>query len=131
VIPREPQEGQGIVVAYGGGREAASTLQTVLLLGLAAGEAIDVVTVHADGAQAAVIAGLAGEFLAGHGAAHRLHPIETRESPADVILETVARRRPRLLVLGAHAPHPVRDLFATSVTRAVLQACPVPVVVGV
>jgi nucleotide-binding universal stress UspA family protein len=34
-------------------------------------------------------------------------------------------------VMGAHAPHPVRDIFATSVTRAVLRACPVPALVGV
>jgi nucleotide-binding universal stress UspA family protein len=32
--------------------------------------------------------------------------------------------------MGAHGYHPVRDLFATSVTRAVLGACPVPVFVG-
>jgi nucleotide-binding universal stress UspA family protein len=46
-------------------------------------------------------------------------------------VETVGRRRPRVLVLGAHAPHPVRDLFATSVTRAVLRTCPVPLIVGI
>jgi nucleotide-binding universal stress UspA family protein len=38
--------------------------------------------------------------------------------------------RPRLLVMGAHAHHPLHDLFATSVTRAVLRACPVPVLIG-
>ncbi len=38
VVPRELRDGRGIVVAYGGGREAASTLQTFVLLGLAAGK---------------------------------------------------------------------------------------------
>jgi nucleotide-binding universal stress UspA family protein len=33
-------------------------------------------------------------------------------------------------VMGAHGHHPMRDLFATSVTRAVLRECPVPVFVG-
>jgi nucleotide-binding universal stress UspA family protein len=33
-------------------------------------------------------------------------------------------------VMGAHGHHPVRNLFATSVTRAVLRDCPVPVLVG-
>jgi nucleotide-binding universal stress UspA family protein len=46
------------------------------------------------------------------------------------LLEQVKVLRPRLVVMGAHAHHPVRDLFATSVTRAVLRACPVPVLVG-
>jgi len=130
VVPREPREGRGIVVAYGGGREAASTLQTFVLLGLVADEEIAVVSVHRDSAEAAGIAGRAGDFLTAHGVAHRLHPIASTDAPASIILEAVDRHRPRLLVLGAHAHHPVRDLFATSVTRAVLGACPVPAIVG-
>jgi nucleotide-binding universal stress UspA family protein len=131
VVPRQPRDGRGIVVAYGGGREAASTLQTFVLLGLAAGEELDVVTVHRDGAEAEAIARRAGDFLTAHGVAHRRHPVASKGAPADAILEAVDRHQPRLLVMGAHAPHPLRDLFATSVTRAVLGACPVPTVVGV
>jgi nucleotide-binding universal stress UspA family protein len=118
------------VVAYGGGREAARTLQTFQLLGLAGGEVIDVVTVHRDHAEAAALAGLAGDFLTAHGAPHHLHAIATDAAPADVLLDEVRRRAPRLLVMGAHGHHPLRDLFATSVTRAVLRACPVPILVG-
>ena len=46
------------------------------------------------------------------------------------LLEEVRRRRPGLLVMGAHGHHPLRDLFATSVTRTVLGECPVPAFVG-
>ncbi len=88
-------------------------------------------TVNRDSAEAAAIAGRAGDFLTTHGVAHRLHPIASNEAPAGVVLDAVEARRPRLLVMGAHAPHPLRDLFATSVTRAILRACPVPTVVGV
>jgi nucleotide-binding universal stress UspA family protein len=130
VVPRQLTEGHGVVVAYGGGREAARTLQTFQLLGLAGGESIDLVTVHRDRAEASAIAGRAGEFLAAHGAAHEIHAIASDEAPADVLLEEVRRRRPRLLVIGAHAHHPLRDLFATSVTRALLRECPVPTFVG-
>jgi nucleotide-binding universal stress UspA family protein len=130
VVPRELPEARGIVVAYGGGREAARTLQTFELLGLADGEEIDVVTVHRDGAEAEATAHLAGDFLTAQGARHGLHPITSAASPAQVILEEVRHRRPRLLVIGAHGHHPLRDLFGTSVTRAVLGACPVPVFVG-
>jgi len=130
IVPRELPERQGIVVAYGGGREAARTLQTFQLLGLAFGEEIDVVSIHRDRAEAEAIVRLAGDFLTAHEAPHRLHPFASDASPAEVVLDEVRRRQPRLLVMGAHGHHGLRDLFATSVTRAVLGACPVPVFIG-
>jgi nucleotide-binding universal stress UspA family protein len=129
-VPRELPEGQGVVVAYGGGREAARTLQTFQLLGLAAGEPIEVVSIHRDGAEAEAVAHLAGEYLTAHGAPHRLRAIASAAPPAEVLLEEVRRARPRLLVMGAHGHHPLRDLFGTSVTRAVLRTCPVPAFIG-
>lgn len=129
-VPRELPEGQGVVVAYGGGREGARTLQTFQLLGLAAGETIEVVSVHRDGAQAEAWTRLAGEYLKAHGAPHRVHAIASAAPPAEVLLEEVRRARPRLLVMGAHGHHPLRDLFGTSIARAVLRACPVPAFIG-
>jgi nucleotide-binding universal stress UspA family protein len=130
VVPRRHVDGHGVMVAYGGGREVARTLQTVVLLGLAGTEAIDVVTIRPDLAEAESVAALAGRFLASHEAPHRLHPLASGDPPAEVLLQEVRRRRPRLLVMGAQGHHPVRDLFGTSVTRAVLARCPVPVLVG-
>jgi nucleotide-binding universal stress UspA family protein len=131
VVPRELPDGSGVMVAYSGGREAARTLQIFQLLGLAGGEDIDVVTIHRDRAEAVALASLAGEFLVARGAPHRLHAIATDGAPADVLLEEIRRRAPRLLVMGAHGHHhALRELFATSVTRAVLTACPVPVFLG-
>jgi nucleotide-binding universal stress UspA family protein len=130
VVGRDLPRGEGVLVAYGGGREAARTLQTFHLLGLADGEEIEVLVVHRDGAEAEATAHLAGDFLEAHGAPHRLHPIASGLSPAKVILEEVRHRRPRLLVIGAHGHHPLRDLFVTSVTRQVLSACPIPLFVG-
>src|SRR5262249_39237100 len=130
IVPRELPEGQGILVAYGGGREAARTLQTFTLLGLADGEEIDAVTIHRDRVEADTIVRLAGDFLTAHAMPHRPHAIPPQAAPAEVLLDEIRQRRPRLLVMGAHRHHGLRDLFAASVTRAVLGACPVPVFVG-
>jgi len=59
-----------------------------------------------------------------------VHTVGSSAALAEVLLEEVERRRPRLLVMGAHRAHPLRDLFARSVTRAVLRSCPVPIFVG-
>lgn len=130
VVPRELPAGHGVIIAYGGGREAARTLQVFQLLGLADGEDVEILTVDRDAAAAEATASLAGDYLSAHGTSHRLHPIASHMAPAGIILDQVKHRRPRLLVMGAHGHHPVRDLFSTSVTRAVLSACPVPVFVG-
>jgi nucleotide-binding universal stress UspA family protein len=83
-----------------------------------------------DQAEAEGVAALAGDFLTVHGIPVELCPIASAVPPAEVLLEEVRRRRPRLLVMGAHGHHSLRDLFGTSVTRAVLRECPVPTFVG-
>jgi nucleotide-binding universal stress UspA family protein len=130
VVPPEPREGRGVLVAYGGGREAARTLQIFVMLGLAGEATLEVLTVHCDRAQARLIARAAADFLQARRVKHRVHTVASAAAPAGVLLAEVARRRPSLFVMGAHGHHPVRDLFATSVTRAILRACPVPVFVG-
>jgi nucleotide-binding universal stress UspA family protein len=130
VVPRSLPEGSGIVVAYGGGREAARTLQTFESLGIAAGQDVAIVTVHRDRAEAEAVAALAGDFLTAHGMLHQLCPIASAAAPGEVLLQEVRRRHSGLLVMGAHGHHPLRDLFATSVTRAVLGECSVPAFVG-
>lgn len=130
VVPQEVPTGEGVIVAYGGGQEVARTLQTFQLLGLAGGETVHLVSMHREGREAGPLSRLAGDFLAAHGASYQLHELTSEAEPADVLLEQVQRLRPRLLVMGAHGYHPLRDLFATSVTRAVLRACPVPVFIG-
>jgi nucleotide-binding universal stress UspA family protein len=130
VVPRELPIGSGVVVAYGGGREVARTLQTFQLLGLAGGETIHLVSVRRDDRTTESSTELAAEFLESHGAPFELHLVESALEPAEVLLEQVRSLRPRLLVMGAHAYHPLHDLFVTSVTRAVLRACPVPVLIG-
>jgi nucleotide-binding universal stress UspA family protein len=129
VVPRYLPAGNGIVVAYGGGREVARTLQTFLLLGLAGGETIHLVSVTRDG-KAETAAEFAAQLLEAHGAPCKVHTLKSDLEPAEVILEQIRILQPRLLVMGAHAHHPLRDLFGTSVTRAVLRGCPVPVVIG-
>jgi nucleotide-binding universal stress UspA family protein len=130
VVPDAPASGSGVLVAYGGGREVARTLQSFTLLGVADGEMLDVVAIHPDREEVERRLRPAGEYLTAHGLPHRLRPVVSEAPAADVILDEVRRLAPRLVVMGAHAHHPLRELFVTSVARAVLSATPVPVFVG-
>ena len=130
VVPRELPGGNGVLVAYGGGREVARTLQVFQLLGLSFNETVHLVNVQRGRAAADSLADSAAEFLHVHGAEYQLHVAETSLDPAEALLEQVRILQPRLMVIGAPGYHPLRDLFATSVTRAVLRECPVPLLIG-
>jgi len=130
VVPRELPGGSGVIVAYGGGREVARTLQIYQLLGLSFNETVHVVNVQRGRAGADSLADYAAEFLHVHGAECQLHVAESSLEPAEALLEQVRILQPRLMVIGAPGYHPLRDLFATSVTRAVLRECPVPLLIG-
>jgi nucleotide-binding universal stress UspA family protein len=130
VVPREYAPGQGVLVAYGEGREVARTLQTFVLLGLACEETIDLLAIHPDATEAERRLRRPAVYVATHGLRSRVLPVATRASAAEVILEEVRRRQPRVLVMGAQGHHPVRDLFGSSVTRAVVKETPTPVFVG-
>jgi nucleotide-binding universal stress UspA family protein len=130
VVPREPAPGEGVLVAYGTGREVLRTLHTFVLLGLAGDETVDLLAIHSRYADAEQRLERPRALLAVHGLRTRLQPVASDATPAEVILEHVRRLRPRLLVMGAHGHHALRNLFFTSVTRAVLEEAPVPVLVG-
>jgi nucleotide-binding universal stress UspA family protein len=129
-VPRQSPAGTGLLVAYGGGREAARMLQTALLLGLACDETIHILAVRKPDRSAEALAPLAIQFLEAHDARYQLHLLESNAGPADVLLEQVGIIRPRLVVMGAHGEHRWRDLFSDSVTRMVVRSCPVPVLAG-
>jgi nucleotide-binding universal stress UspA family protein len=130
VVPRESGAGAGALVAYGSGREVARTLQTFALLGVAGEETVHLLAIDPDMARAESRLQPARQFLAAHGVRVALRPVASTAAPAEVILDEVRRLRPRLIVMGAQGHHPIRDLFFTSITRAVLKESPVPVFVG-
>jgi nucleotide-binding universal stress UspA family protein len=130
VVPRELPGGSGVIVAYGGGREVARTLQIFELLGLSFNETVHLVNVRRGRTSADTAVDYAGEFLQLHGTEYQLHIVESGSEPAEALLEQVRTLQPRLLVIGAPGYHPLRDLFATSVTRSVLRECPVPLLIG-
>ena len=130
VVPREPAPGTGVLIAYGSGREVVRTLQTFALLEVAGDEPVCLLAIDHELARAEARLHPANQFLTAHGLRVALEPLASRDAPAAIILEQVRRRQPRLVVMGAHGHHPVRDLFLTSVTRAVLNEITVPVFVG-
>jgi hypothetical protein len=110
VVSRKLPDGGGIMVAYGGGRAAARTLQTFESLGIAAGQDVAVVTVHRDRAEAEAVAALAGDFLTAHGTPHQLFfATSVTRSGAGGVPDSRVHRRLSVVTATGGIPNLVLD----------------------
>lgn len=130
LVPRAPTEGHGVLVAYGNGPEVARTLQSFTLLGLAGREPVTVLAIGHDSVELARRLRRIEAYLVAHKTPHHLQPIIGQAAPAEIILEEIRRRRPRLVVTGAPGPSGIPDVLSTSALRVALSVASVPVFVG-
>jgi nucleotide-binding universal stress UspA family protein len=126
-VPRFAINGEVAVVAYDGSLQAARALYAFEASGLARSRTVYVVSVDPIRAEAARHANRAVEFLRNHDVKAVDVPLETRDKPADAILDEVRRRGTGLLVMGAYGQPTLREFFIGSVTRTVLEKSPVAV----
>jgi nucleotide-binding universal stress UspA family protein len=118
-----------VLVAFDGSPASSRALHMAALLGLVEDRVVHVVTLdEASQVQAEETARRACSLLQRHGA------VETRAiglgdkeagTPAETILGFTKALRPEMVVMGAYGRRGLRELFG-SCTRAVLTACPAP-----
>lgn len=127
VVPDRPSISCDVVIAYDGSRQAARAVQAFVQSGLAAGCAVRVLGCADWYVTAAKRIDLAVEFLNLHGISAEAVPIASVEDPAVVILHHLKEKPAGLLVMGTFGQNMVREALFGSVTRRLLEHCPVPV----
>lgn len=125
-VPEAPAEGEAVVIAYDGSLQASRALAAFETSGLGLGADVHLVSAAVDRRDAARHAERAQAFLASHEIEATPHVVETPVAPADVILKTVRETRAGLLVMGAYGLPVLREFFLGSITRSLLETCPVP-----
>jgi nucleotide-binding universal stress UspA family protein len=125
-VPDDPGDGKSVVVAYDGSLQAARALSSFETSGLGQGRKIHVASIAESTKDAARRADRAVDFLKSHGLDAVPYPIESGHPPAEVLLETIRRCDPGLLVMGAYGQPVLREFFLGSTTRTMLERCPVP-----
>ncbi len=125
VTPADAPRSGRILVACDGSLAASRSMHMFALLGLAAGEAVDVVTVT-DGsvADAQASATQAAKIFANHDVEADVSVIETSDHPAGALIDRAADAS--MLVMGAFGRRQLRDVFFGSCTTRLLEACPAP-----
>ncbi len=114
-----------VLVAYDGGRAAATTLHLAALLGLLEGRRVEVLTV--DGGDPDVGAQDVGAFLNRHGAMAEARAVPEAGGTADTICAEIEARDPSLVVLGAFGDRMLKEWLFGSTTREVLSRAAPPI----
>jgi nucleotide-binding universal stress UspA family protein len=127
VVPAKPVGDGPVVVAYDGSRQAARAVAAFEATGLAQSGQVHLVCAAAPGDDGGERATRARDFLAVHGIDAEVEVLTSNGAPAPVLLERVRSLGASLLVMGAYGRSVLREVVIGSVTRTILDACPVPV----
>jgi nucleotide-binding universal stress UspA family protein len=126
VVPETRSEGQSVVVAYDGSLQASRALFAFQGLGLHERRDVHVLSMHAERLEAARHAERAVDFLRSHEIKATAHHLECHGHVAEMLLNQVERLKAGLVVMGAHGQPTLREFVFGSLTRTLLQRCPVP-----
>ncbi len=127
VVPDRPTSETDVVIAYDGSLQAARTLQAFAQSGLAADRQVRVVGAAEQYITATRRVDRAVDFLGRHGIAAKAVPTTSAEEPAAVLLNHLALYPTGLLVMGTFGQNFLREVLFGSVTRRLLEHCPVPI----
>ncbi len=127
IAPKELGTGSSVVLAYDESPQADRAMQAFQALGLDFGQNVFVLSVSPAEDRAECEAEDAVEFLEAHGVHAVACTRQQRGSLGKAILEEVAQRDARMLVMGVSKHSTLRDLLVGGVTKTVLHESPVPV----
>jgi nucleotide-binding universal stress UspA family protein len=116
-----------VIIAYDGSLQAARALAAFQATGIGGSGQVHVLTIDSNILDATRHADRAVKYLEHHKLAAVPHILPSSPHPAHAILDHARRLGAGMLVMGAYSQPVLREFFVGSVTRTMLQACPVPV----
>jgi nucleotide-binding universal stress UspA family protein len=129
VCPERMQDTGPIVAAYDGSLRASRALHMLMLLGLADGCEVHVVSVAGDEERAQQHASYATELFLKHGIDAIAHGIASNAAPADIVLAEAEALRAAMVAIGASGQNALQSWLLGSASSQLLNACPCPLFV--
>jgi nucleotide-binding universal stress UspA family protein len=111
-----PQSGR-VLVAYDGSLPSMRSIQMFVLLGIAPGQSVEVVSIDPDQETAARRCSAAATYMRAHGYDVSTFPVASRAHPAEILNVEVAGRDIGTLVMGAYGHRGFREALFGSTTR--------------
>jgi nucleotide-binding universal stress UspA family protein len=129
VCPERMQDEGPIVAAYDGSLRASRALHMLILLGLADGSQVHVVSVASEEERAQQQASYATELFVKHGIDAIGHGIGSSGAPADIVLAEAEALRAAMVAIGASGHNALQSWLLGSASSKLLNACPCPLFV--
>ncbi len=128
VVPTEPvKTGPDVLVSYDGSSAANRAVRALAESGLARGRKVHVASVQDDGEEAWEMASRGVELLKTLSVAAKPRSVVSALPIAEAILDTRAKLGAGMLVIGAYTRSRLTEMIWGSVTRTLLEKCPVPI----
>jgi nucleotide-binding universal stress UspA family protein len=124
VCPERMRETGPIVAAYDGSLRSSRALHMLILLGLADGCQVHVVSVASEEERAQQQASYATELFVKHGIDAVAHGIGSNAAPADIVLAEAEALRASMVAIGASGQNALQSWLLGSSSSQLLNACP-------
>jgi nucleotide-binding universal stress UspA family protein len=125
-VPTRLPDSDDVLIAYDGSPHSARALRSFQAFFGSGFPRIHVVSVHADGRQAADRARTALDYLSDHGLLGEERALASSRPPEEILLRAARELQAGLIVMGAFGRPRLREALLGSVTRSLLRASPVP-----
>lgn len=126
VVPGSEATGTGVLIAYNSSMPVARTLHSFGLLGLDRLGPVHVLAVEDKQSDAEEHVNRAATYLRNRQVEVTTHPVVSKTSVGEVILDKAREVKAGLLVMGCYGHSALRDFFVGSVTRTILNESPIP-----
>ncbi len=128
VVPEEPvKTGPDVMIAYDGSSASNRAIRALAESGLAKGRKVHVASVQDDGEEAWEMASRGVDLLKTLSISAKPRSVVSALPIADAILETRGKLGAGMLVIGAYTRSRLSEIIWGSVTRELLEKCPVPI----
>lgn len=130
IIPEKFEESNRVIIAYDGSVHASKALHMFLLLGLAKGKEMHVVTVKSTEEQAQATLSQAINLSHAYGIKLKPHVFISDDNPATHILELISQISPSLIVMGAFSHNILSEALFGSCTKILMNKTEIPLFIN-
>ncbi len=126
IVPENPAKGDKVLIALDGSLQSSRALHMFLLLGLARGKKVEVVSIHENQELADSIAGRGVRMCEAHDVKASAHTVTKSGNRAELILTMAQNHKAGLIVMGGFSHSILKEVLFGSCTKTLMENSEIP-----